>query len=244
VPVSHVQRLLRARQDRSREDTVVVLKRRRPTVGLVLESGDAGVTVSRVHAASPAEKAGIQPGDRIVQADGLNVRSVYEAVRPTLYKQPGDTLTFLIRRGEEEKQIEVVLGGGVELPGASLSVLGQLMAPKIDLGLAIKRDGAQRAQAAEVTIRENFSAVPGSAEGQGGANGDKERLLEKANERYRNVIAQQQRELARQEEELRRQGEMIESLSGKTKRNNADRRNAKADAAPEPPTQRPAQRAK
>lgn len=217
VPVSHVQRLLRARNDKSREDSVVVLKRRRPTVGLVLESGDAGVTVNRVVPASPAEKAGIKPGDQIVHAEGVKVRSVYEAVRPTLYKQPGDTMTFLVQRGDEQKKFELVLGGGVELPGASLNVLGQLIAPKIDLGLTTPRSRSQNLQAGDVTIREGYSAALATEKEAAPSSDNKIRLLEKANERYRMVIDQQQRELSRREEEGRRQTEMIESLKAELK---------------------------
>jgi S1-C subfamily serine protease len=217
VPVSHVQRLLRTRDERSREDSVVVLKRRRPTVGVVLESGDTGVTVSRVVPASPAEKAGIKPGDRIVHAEGIKVRSVYEAVRPTLYKQPGDTMTFLLQRGDEQKKVELVLGGGVELPGASLNVLGQLIAPKIDLGITTPRNRSQALQAAEVTIREAYSAAP--VDKDAAPSPEKVRVLEKANERYRMVIDQQQRELARREEERRQQTEVIESLKAELKAN-------------------------
>jgi S1-C subfamily serine protease len=213
VPVSHVQRLLRTRSDRTHEDSVVVLKRRRPSVGVELETTDAGISVRRVVPGSPAEKAGIEPGDRIVTAEGTNVRSLYDALRPTLYKQPGDTMSFQILRGEEKKTIDLVLGGGVELPTASLEVLGKLVAPKIDLSLNPKRNGGSSPQAADVTIREVYSAQPVTAENKDAAlASEKLRVLEKATERYRMVIEQQQRELSRMEEERREQIEQLESL--------------------------------
>lgn len=219
VPVSHVQRLLRARIEKSREDSVVVLKRRRPTLGVTLEPTEAGVFVNRVVSASPADKAGIKKGDRIVAAEGTNIRSVYEAVRPTLYKQPGDTMTFLVERDGEEHTIELVLGGGVELPSASLSVLGQLVAPKIDIGLSSRRSRAGVVEP-DVTISEVYSVpaagsarqVSEAADKAGAASANKLRLLEKANERYRLVIEHQQRELARREEERQQQTELIEAL--------------------------------
>jgi len=217
APVSHVRRLLRARSEKSREDSVVVLKRRRPTLGVLLEPTEAGVIVGRVVPDSPADRAGVKRGDRVLMAEGMNVRNVYDVSRPTLYKQPGDTMSFLIQRGDEQKKIELVLGGGVELPGASLSVLGQLVAPKIDI--MTRRNGGKSQP--DVTIREAYSTSPASptrsaSEGPQDKNSaaaiDKLRLLEKANERYRQVIDQQQRELSKREEEGRQQTEVIEAL--------------------------------
>jgi S1-C subfamily serine protease len=209
VPVSHVQRLLRARTERAKEDAVVVLKRRRPTCGVDLEAVDAGIVVSKVEPNGPAEKAGLKPGDRILSADGQNVRYLYEAKRPTLYKQPGDTMTFVVQRGDVQKRIELVLGGGVELPTASLEVLDKLVAPKIDIGLTTKRNLTGTVQA-DVTIREAYSSPP--AQERDGGNSEKLRLLEKANERYRLVIEQQQKELARRDELQRAQAQSLEAL--------------------------------
>jgi S1-C subfamily serine protease len=213
VPSSHVQRLLRTKSETSQEGSVVVLKRRRPHLGATFDSSsEAGVIVSRVVPGSPAEKAGVQKGDRVIAAEGKNVRFVYDAVRPTLYKQPGDVMTFTVQRGDEEKKIELVLGGGVELPSASLSVLGQLVAPKIDIGLKGKRGASGQVQP-DVTISEVYSQTQSRSPSEKEAAAvDKLRMLEKANERYRLVIDQQQRELARREQEHRRQTEMLEAL--------------------------------
>jgi hypothetical protein len=43
-------------------------------------------------------------GDRILTADGQNVRYLYEAKRSTLYKQPGDTITFVVQRIKPDAQ--------------------------------------------------------------------------------------------------------------------------------------------
>lgn len=119
VPVSHVRRLLRAREERKTLASVVVLKRRRPVVGMTLTGARDDVErvlVERVAPAGPAAEAGLRAGDRIIAADGLNIRSVYEAQRLVLQKQPGDKLALLIQREGAEQTLEVVLGGGVELP--------------------------------------------------------------------------------------------------------------------------------
>src|SRR5262245_47165349 len=97
VPVSHVQRLLRAVEGRTGYG-VVILKRRRPVVGMVLEQNGDAIVAERVTPGGPADKAGIKPGDRVVATDGVAIRSVYQAVLPTLNKQPGDTTTFRVHR--------------------------------------------------------------------------------------------------------------------------------------------------
>ncbi len=113
VPIRHAERLLRARVP----GKVIVLNRRRPVVGLQLSAGDSpgSVVVSRVEKGGPAEKAGIREGDRVLAAEGLTIRSVYQVVRPLLQKQPGDKMTLLVSHNGQSRQVEVTLGGGTEL---------------------------------------------------------------------------------------------------------------------------------
>jgi len=109
VPVSHVERLLAA----EKAGPVVELKRRRPAVGFTLGPGDKEgiVQVERIEN-GPAADAGIQPGDRIVEADGRRIRSAYQAVNRIMTKQPGDKVTLLIERGGQRKSVELTLGAG------------------------------------------------------------------------------------------------------------------------------------
>jgi serine protease Do len=131
VPAVHVSRLVRAQVENSQ--SVVVLKRRRPFVGVDLDSDERGIFVRRVHAKSPAEKAGIVVGDQIIAAEGVKIRSVYQAVLPTLRKQPGDLFLFRIKRDGEERDVPLVLGGGMELSAAPLDLLGGIVQPKISI---------------------------------------------------------------------------------------------------------------
>jgi S1-C subfamily serine protease len=211
VPVSHVQRLLRAQGENPRADAIIVLKRRRPTVGLVLEATEQGVFISRVLPASPAEKAGLKTGDKIVAAEGTKIRSVYEAVRPTLYKQPGDLMRFSIERDSKPLTLELVLGGGVELPGASLQVLGQLVQPKIDLGVSRTNNALNRTTNNEIKVRDSFNTQQMNLEPRDAYN-DKSRLLEKTVEHYRGVIDKQLSELSQREQSQRQIAEELEAL--------------------------------
>ncbi len=98
VPVAHVLRLMRSLDEARSESSVLVLRRRRPVVGMVLDGDGQRVVVSRVQEESPAAKAGIRKGDEVLATDDVKIRSVYQALRPVLRKQPGDCVTFLLVR--------------------------------------------------------------------------------------------------------------------------------------------------
>jgi hypothetical protein len=147
-----------------------------------------------VHAKSPAEKAGIAVGDRIVAAEGVKIRSVYQAVLPTLRKQPGDLFLFRIKRGGEERDVPLVLGGGMELSTAPLDLLGGIVQPKISI---------QSDKRGSYSFGSGRNAVKDLASSDGLAAGDKPggnkpaapNLLEKANERLHATIEAQRTQI-------------------------------------------------
>lgn len=200
VPVSHVERLVRAysesRKDQgaaATDDSVIVLQRRRPTVGMILEGKNDLVVVAEVENDGPAHRAGLAKGDVVVAAEGVQIRSVYQAIRPTLFKQPGDEMSFRVLRGGEALSFNVTLGGGVPLePEQSVKFL-ERSAPKV----VVKRDDLARyfeeATAADDTDEESPAE-------KGVSDVEARKLLEKALERYRKVI-----ELQREEIDLRRE---------------------------------------
>jgi S1-C subfamily serine protease len=195
VPVSHVERLLHA-ADQHQADGILILKRRRPVVGMVLDQDGAGVVVARVTPGGPAEKAGIQPGDQISMTDGVVIRSVYQAVLPTLYKQPGDTTTFRVHRDESSRDISVVLGGGVEVALAPFDLLADLVQPKIHMSrdekgaIVTNKTSSKSAQVALLPPLPNDAPPPTPP-----TSADKITLLEKALNRYQAVIELQQKQL-------------------------------------------------
>lgn len=85
---------------------------RKPFLGIQAntESEVKGVEISEVVPASAAEKAGIQPGDVIIEFDGKKVNN-FDMLRDAIVsKVPGDALTVVLRRGEKTLTLEVVLG--------------------------------------------------------------------------------------------------------------------------------------
>jgi hypothetical protein len=66
----------------------------------------AGATVLAVAEGSEAERAGVQPGDRIVAVDGQRVASVKEA-RAKLFGPIGDDVVLEVARGETAQKLRV-----------------------------------------------------------------------------------------------------------------------------------------
>ncbi len=196
VPVRHVQRMLRAKA----ADKVVFLRRRRPTVGVDLVAGKEQdtVVVGRVTEGGPAAKAGLRPGDQVLAADGIKIRSVYNVVMPLLKKQPGDAMKFQIKRGEQEQTIDVVLGGGI-----AMNKMPDLTAePKI---------AQRRIQIGPLNFQRT-DADPPEPEVQPAANDARLRLLERALDGYINAIARLRENLDQQEVKDAESQEMIRKL--------------------------------
>ncbi|MEQ8789757.1 MAG: S1C family serine protease [Pirellulaceae bacterium] len=246
VPARHVKRMQRALAEQEKSaagdngdhensnadksgDGVVVLKPRRPVVGMVLgPAGEGDVVVKKVSGSGPAEKAGIREGDEILAADGIVIRSVYQAVRPLLYKQPGDVMEFLVRdKSGEVRPVEVVLGGGVLLPSAPSVKLANVIEPKIIVsgrppGDILRQGGnlAEVAVGADDVAAEDGAADIEPADETIASLQQKVRLQEKALDRYRSAIAAQQVQIGealqdrlKTEEELLRLKAEIQRLS-------------------------------
>ncbi len=73
--------------------------------------GQYGAVVSRVDSGSPAEKAGIEPGDIIVAVNGQEIRNGSSQIRTAIgLLQIGDSVTLDIMRGEERKTLQAIIG--------------------------------------------------------------------------------------------------------------------------------------
>ncbi len=247
VPASHVQRLLRARVEHHAQvdpsaapqaaapaqqgaavhderldevrASVVVLKRRRPIVGCQLDGIGESIVVKRVDQHSPAAKAGLKVGDIVQAVDGVKIRSVYQAIRPVLYKQPGDIVTYDVEQSGESRKVEVVLGGGVEFESAPVEALGEYIRPKVDIEGT--RGGRYIAKSGGSAVRE--LVLPGEAEDLRAAQTSERsraaelKLMEKALQRYLATIAIQQEELSQREKERRETEALILELQTQVK---------------------------
>ncbi len=80
----------------------------RPWMGLNCIEQDGEVHVVNVNEESPAEVAGLQPGDRIVRIDGVEVKGL-EVLWKRLWRgdRPERDVTLEIRRGEKAQTLQV-----------------------------------------------------------------------------------------------------------------------------------------
>ncbi len=91
-------------------------------------NGSGGVAVQQVFGGSPADQAGIQPGDVILQADGRDVGSVKDLHDYIASKKPGDTIRLNVWSGGVKKFVAIKLG---ETPAEEpLSVQQQQQQPQ------------------------------------------------------------------------------------------------------------------
>jgi serine protease Do len=82
------------------------------------EGDEAGVVIRAVWPDSPAEEAGVEAGDRIVELGGEDINGVDEALAQLNAKNPGDKIDASIKRGKEKMELEIELA---ELPVDILS---------------------------------------------------------------------------------------------------------------------------
>jgi hypothetical protein len=128
---------------------------------------------------------------------------VYQAVRPILFKQPGDVITFVVEQESGVRSVDVVLGGGVSVDAGADGNFAQLFEPKVVVDGRTALGNVRRGGIAEVFAPKDEPEV---------ATRDPRELLEKALDRYRSVIVYQQAQLAEAEEDRARTQRQLEAL--------------------------------
>jgi serine protease Do len=73
-------------------------------------TGSAGVAVQQVFSGSPADQAGIQPGDVILQADGKDFNDIKSLHNYIAAKKPGDTIRLNVWSQGMKKFVAIKLG--------------------------------------------------------------------------------------------------------------------------------------
>lgn len=88
-----------------------------------------GALISQVMEDSPAAKAGLQQGDVVLRFNGVAVKNMQAFRRAVALIQPGQTVTAVVKRGDEEKELRITIGSRDQealaaVPDASVEVLG------------------------------------------------------------------------------------------------------------------------
>jgi S1-C subfamily serine protease len=121
------------------------------------ESGSPGVTIRGVRPESPAGRAGLEDGDRIVQAGDRQVKSFDDLRNALAGHKPGDKLALKVERDGKEQSLNVTLGAeprheargstASEKPAAILGVFTQPLSADVKEHMKLKVDhGALVAQ--------------------------------------------------------------------------------------------------
>jgi len=114
----------------------------------------AGALVASVTPDSPAQKAGLKPGDVITAVDGRSIKAVHELPRIVASAPIGSKLELTIRRGGEQQKLEATIAempqamasageNGVEPAQTNASALGMELvplAPKLRSELHVPKD--------------------------------------------------------------------------------------------------------
>jgi len=89
---------------------------RYPVIGATVNTGDisaAGAKILSVSADSPASRAGLKKGDLVTEIGGENVPDGIALIVAIRTHQPGDTVTFTVRRGSNQMSVRITLGSQV-----------------------------------------------------------------------------------------------------------------------------------
>lgn len=78
-------------------------------IGISFEMTDKGVLITDVMSESPAQTAGLQKGDIILEIDGRECKTI-KAVKKAISGKAGEAVELKIMRGSEEKKVKVIRG--------------------------------------------------------------------------------------------------------------------------------------
>ncbi len=104
--------------------------RKRGWLGVFLEEDENGVRITGIKEGSPAEKAGLREGDKIVEVDNKPVEDDADIRHIIRNLDPGDTVQVEVMRDGHKKTVSATLGEAKEVwKEGSFSGWGQAMDP-------------------------------------------------------------------------------------------------------------------
>jgi putative serine protease PepD len=89
---------------------------RYPVIGATVNTGDTSATGAKilsVSSDSPASQAGLKKGDLVTEIGGEKVADGIALIVAIRAHQPGDTVTFTLRRGTDQMSVRITLGSQV-----------------------------------------------------------------------------------------------------------------------------------
>ncbi len=165
IPINRVQRVT--------DDLLAHGVIRRPWVGIKLQTPAVGVStvqargaaVSSVVPGSPAARAGIRPGDFLVQSRSRPVRSPYDWEAERLELRVGEEVPLILRRGESELKVNVKVADLPEVNAPKVTVLREIqlvsLTPAIRAERNIRRVNGALVQAVSPRVADQLGIQAG-----------------------------------------------------------------------------------
>ena len=147
---------------------------RRPWIGAKLRHIDtnnprdlitAGAVIATVVPGSPAEKAGLRPGDAILQAGARPVRNEFDWEAALLGLRVGDDVKLRVRRGSRDMNVTVAVADLPEVNAPKVQVLKELelttVTPAIRADRSIRSQGGALVTNVSDRIANDLGIQPG-----------------------------------------------------------------------------------
>ena len=141
IPINRARRIA--------EELVATGRVRRPWLGIreaipettnPREALDLGVTVEAVAPGSPAARAGMQVGDRILRAGARPLRNPFDWQAVVLDLRVGDPITLTVRRGNRELPISITVADLPEVGAEKVEVLRELQLVTVTPAIRVERN--------------------------------------------------------------------------------------------------------
>jgi serine protease Do len=109
--------------------------------------------VERVQSGSAAERAGLRPGDQVLRVAGVEVGCTLDLERGFLEKRGGEKVAVSVRRGSEDRTMELVVPTGAGTVMASSSPVGSTDTSWRRIGLRVAAVDASAVTATNPQLR-------------------------------------------------------------------------------------------
>jgi carboxyl-terminal processing protease len=124
-------------------------------IGAFVEEVDGHIVVISPVEGSPAEAAGLQPGDILLEADGVDLRGMSADEGAALVRGPAGTMVLLLIERDGQRSSLEIMRAVIEVD----SVRGEMLANDIAY-VRLSRFGGRTAEELEVTLGELMAQEP------------------------------------------------------------------------------------
>lgn len=151
IPIDRVKRVT---DDLLAHGTVrrpwIGVKLQLPRTGDAISAARAGAVVARLVPGSPADRAGLQVGDRIARSRGRTIRNAFDWEAELLDLRVGESVPLVLRRGSRDVAVTVTVADLPEVSQPRVTVLRELELVTLTPAIRVER-GVRSARGAVVT---------------------------------------------------------------------------------------------